>query len=522
MAQVQAGAAAAAPEDYDVNKIAGVDKLHSKAVGLMGVLFLTVTGAAPISAMLGNVPVAVGAGNGIYAPAAFLLATIILTIFSVGYAAMASKVSSVGGFYSFISHGLGREAGLAAGVSSLVAYSIFEASLYGLFAFFGNALVKTMTGQDVPWLAFALFAVVLAAVLSYFDVKISSAILGVALIAEVLILLVFDYGVFVKGGAGVHVSTDSLNVLKVLTDVVAHKSGDGKDIAAGAAAVGIFMAFWSWVGFEMAPNYAEESRDPKRIVPLSLYCSVIALGIFYTVSSWAAVSSYTDVDKMLLAAQNDSSNFFITPMTTLMGPLAGNAMSVLILTSSFACGMAFHNTTSRYFYSLGREGVLPGALGKTHEVYKSPYVASMLQSVLAAVWLVLFFLFYTVPKDGDPSNVQAYLGVYTMLAILGTMLIMILQAVVSLAIILYFQRNHPEDAHWWSTLTAPIIALISQLYLVYVLVTQLEVLGGTGNLGHAIPYIGIGVIGFGLLWGLVLRASAPDTYARIGRLVNDG
>ena len=43
------------------------------------------------------------------------------------------------------------------------------------------------------------------------------------------------------------------------------------DIAAGAAAVGIFMAFWSWVGFEMAPNYAEESRDPKRIVPRSLY-----------------------------------------------------------------------------------------------------------------------------------------------------------------------------------------------------------------------------------------------------------
>ena len=55
--------------------------LHGKAIGLLGVLFLTVTGAAPMSAMLGNVPFGAYAGNGTYMPAAFLLATIVLTIF---------------------------------------------------------------------------------------------------------------------------------------------------------------------------------------------------------------------------------------------------------------------------------------------------------------------------------------------------------------------------------------------------------------------------------------------------------
>src|SRR6185369_10482678 len=84
---------------YDVADRGDLHKLHTKAVGLIGVLFLTVTGAAPISAMLFNVPIAVGFGNGIGAPASFLFATIILTIFSVGYAAMASKVTAVGGFY---------------------------------------------------------------------------------------------------------------------------------------------------------------------------------------------------------------------------------------------------------------------------------------------------------------------------------------------------------------------------------------------------------------------------------------
>ncbi len=92
----------------DVSGNANVSKLKTGAVGLVGVLFLTVTGAAPESAMLGNVPFAAGYGLGTYTPAAFLLATIVLTIFSIGYAAMASRVSTVGGFYSFIAQGLGR------------------------------------------------------------------------------------------------------------------------------------------------------------------------------------------------------------------------------------------------------------------------------------------------------------------------------------------------------------------------------------------------------------------------------
>ena len=522
MSQTLSKTSAGAPEDYDVNKMKDVDKLHSRAIGLVGVLFLTVTGAAPISAMLGNVPFGAGSGNGQYIPAAFLLATIVLTIFSVGYAAMAGKVSSVGGFYSFISHGLGREIGLAAGLTSLVAYSLFEASLYGLFASFGHDDFKLWFGVDIPWVYFALFAVVMASILSYFDVKISSAILGIALIAEVLILLVFDFGVFGKGSSAVHIDGNALNVFNVLTDVAAHKTADGKDIAAGAAIVGVFMAFWSWVGFEMAPNYAEESRDPKRIVPLSLYCSVIALGVFYTLTSWAAVSAYPNNDAMLLAAQTDSGNFFTAPLSTLVGPTAASIMRVLILTSSFACGMAFHNTTARYFYSLAREGVLPSGLAKTHETFKSPYVGSIVQSVFAALWIVLFLVFLPVPKETDYNNFQAYVGLYTMLAVLGTMLILVLQATVSLAIIFYFQANHPEDAHWFQTLLCPIIALISQSFLVYVLVKNIPVIGGTATFFNWIPVIGLAVIVIGLVWGFIVRFAAPDTYARIGRIVNDG
>lgn len=505
-------AALEAQESFEVHKEKNIDLLHSKAVGLLGVLFLTVTGAAPMSAMLGNVPFGAGFGNGIYIPAAFLLATIVLTIFSVGYAAMAQKVSSVGGFYSYISLGLGRDMGMAAGMASFVSYSVFEASLCGLFAYFGNAWIQSHFGVNISWIWFAVFMIVLISILSYFDVKLSARILGVALILEVIILLIFDAGAIASSASKFNV--EALNVLNVNTPVAAQKVGD-VDIAAGAAAVGIFMAFWSWVGFEMAPNYAEESRDPKHIIPRSLYYSVVGLGLFYIFTSWCAISSYPTEGDMLAKAVKDSGNFFLTPMGQNVGHWAEELMSILILTSSFACGMAFHNTAARYAYSLGREGVFLRVLGKTHPEYKSPYTASTAQSVLALVWVGLFAYFLGT----DDPNAQAYVAIYTMLAILGTMLLLILQAFVSIAIIIYFRQNHPGEVGIVPGLIAPLIAFVSQVYLVYLLVVNLETFGGSGSFGSNIPAIALAIIIWGFIWGVVLRVAAPEVHAKIGRLV---
>ena len=129
------------------------------------------------------------------------------------------------------------------------------------------------------------------AILTYSDVK-SRTILGVALIPEVVILLIFDAGRVLRRAARITSPKPSMSS-RSMTPVTAQKVGT-VDIPAGAAAVGVFMAFWSWVGFEMAPNYAEESRDPKRIVPLSLYISVVGLGIFYIIISWCARFGISD------------------------------------------------------------------------------------------------------------------------------------------------------------------------------------------------------------------------------------
>ena len=498
--------------EMDVSSMKDVHQLHSKAIGLIGVLFLTVTGAAPISAMLFNVPIAVGFGNGIGAPASFLVATIILTIFSVGYATMARKVTAVGGFYSFISHGLGRECGMALGLGSVVAYAGFEASLYGGFAYFAN-----LKFPDVPWPYFALLCVCGAAILSYVDVKLSSLILGAALVSEVVILLIFDVGVLTSS-TGTNISAAMLNPMAAFHGFAAFKSASGQDLGAGAAAIGLFFAFWSWIGFEMAPNYGEESRDPKRIVPLSLFISVIGLGIFYIITSWMATSAYPTIEDAIAKAQTDSANFFLAPIEANVGSWAKEIMSWLILTSAFACGLAFHNTCSRYLYSLGREGIFPRALAKTHATYKSPYIASLVQSGIAAIIVLLFVVFM---GTGDPTR-QAYLGLYGLMALVGTILILFAQAVVSLAIVRFFYTKHPEDFNWFTTGLCPVIAFVAQIYIIYLLWSNLDFLGGGLTFANWIPWIDLAVVVIGFAGALYLKSSNPEKYERIGRLINTG
>ncbi len=499
--------------ELNVANRSDVELLHSKAVGLIGVLFLTLTGSAPITAMLLNVPIVVGNGNGIGSPAAFLVATLILLVFSVGYAAMSSKVTAVGGFYSFISHGLGRELGMAMGFGSVVAYAVFEPSLCGGFAYFMNLKIAQLAGINVPWPALALGMVAVIAILTYFDIKVSSAVLGVALVAEVIILVVFDVGVFTHNGHGAAVQAAAMNPLAAFQGFPAHDK-----LAAGAAGIGLFFAFWSWVGFEMAPNYAEESKDPKRIVPLSLYISVLFLGALYTLTCWASQSGFANIDAAISEAQNNSATFFFDTASKLVGPWVSSLMSYLILTGSFACGMAFHNTTSRYLYSLGRERILPAALGRTHKTYKTPYNASFLQSLASALIIIAFAVF----SGSDNPATQAYGELYGLMALMGTIIILSAQAIVSIAVVVYFYREHPQDSHWWKTTVAPILAFIAQVYIVYLCISNMAFLGGGFAFANYIPWLDLGAVLLGLGYAFHLKRVDPSKFNKIGRLVYQG
>ena len=266
------------------------------------------------------------------------------------------------------------------------------------------------------------------------------------------------------------------------------------------------------------PTHDQKAKNPKRIVPLSMYISVIGLGIFYTITSWAALSGYHSIDEAANVAQNNSAQFFFIPAKDFLGQWAQDIMSYLIITGSFACGMAFHNTAARYFYSLGRERVMPSVLGRTHRRWKSPHVATLTQSAAAAVIVLLFALF---TGTHDPAS-EAYLQLYGLMAVMGVIIILAVQAVVSVAIWNYFRTHHPEEHHLWKTTLAPLISFVAQAVVLALLFDNITFLGSGYSYANWLGPIDAGVFAIGLAGAYYWKRKDPARFDAVGRLIHEG
>jgi amino acid transporter len=485
-------------------------ELAKGALGLPQVLFCIVTGAAPIAAMLFNTPVVV-LGAGYAVPAAFLIATVVLTIFSVGYIEMARKVTAAGGFYSFVSHAFGPVLGLGTAVLITACYIFFSGAVIGVTAYFANTSINDWFSVDIPVWLIMFGSLAIMAALAFFHVELTARILGVFLISEVVGLLVFGFAVLFQGGKD-GIPMDAINPLEVWAD------GNTAILGASATGIALFGAFWSWVGFEMAPNYAEESKEPKRIMAPATYISVIGLGILYMFITWMFVAGWGKdgvADGVNGQFAGDYGSAYYPLTDEFGGEWLTTLFEILIITGSFACQFAFFNTATRYIFSMGREGILPRSLGRTHPIHKSPYIAAGTVTVLVGAY-VLGFVIY------DSSTLGALTKLGTWSPLLGVSGILAIQALVSAAIIYYFLTTAKDGANPLKTLIAPLVAAATQIYAVYLLMANRETLAASDvPFITLMPWIALAIFIVGILLALYYRSSDQGRYAGIGRFVHE-
>ena len=191
------------------------------------------------------------------------------------------------------------------------------------------------------------------------------------------------------------------------------------------------------------------------------------------------------------------------------------AAPITAMTGNVPVAVGFGNGTGApagYLYAIGREGFISRSLGKTHPTNGSPYVASLVQTAIAGTIIVLFWV-----AGQDP-----YLGLYTLMAILGTFAILVVQTLCSFAVIGYFRNNHPEARHWFRTLLAPLLGGIGMATVVVLLLLNSATAAGDASetlLSKLTPWIIIGVFVAGVGLALYLRAKNPERYRMIGRIV---
>lgn len=458
------------------------ESLAADRLGIAGIVFFVVAAAAPLVGMTGAVPVAIGLGDGAGAPGAYLVAGIVLLLFSVGYATMSHEVSNAGAFYAYVGRGLGTVAGVGSAFTSLVAYLAVQLAIYGFFGTVAASQLNDKLGTHLTWWAWCLIAWAVVTVLSILQVDIGAKVLGVLMGVEVLSLFVTAVAVIVQGGG-----KDGLDLGASFAP--SHVFAGGLN---GGAGIALAFAFASFIGFEATAIYAEETRNPKRAVPIATYTAIVLIAVLFALTSWAIVSgigSAHAVDNVmkLSGGLSNPAEVVLSVARDFVGGWMATLMSWLVLSSLFAGLLAFQNSAARYFFALGRARVLPRALDRANR-HGAPIVGAVATSVIAGVVIVVF-----AATHKDP-----YLNMFSWFSSMTVLAILLVEALVSLAVVVYF-RDRP---HWWRTITAPILAILGLITAFYLVMARFGLLAGTVAKGVDPTKQSFGLSGLG--WFLVL------------------
>ena len=428
-------------------------------LGVFSIVFFVVAASAPLVGMTGAVPVAMVLGNGAATPGAYLMAGITLLIFSVGYAAMSNHVTNTGAFFAFVGRGLGARAGVASSYVSLVAYITIQLAIYG---FFGLVMNLTMAeyGITLVWWAWALIAWVLATLLSILSVDVGAKILGTLLIVELLSLITIAIAIIAKGGP------ESINFGASFNPANIFAGG-----FTGTAGIALAFAFASFIGFEATAIYGEESKNPKKDVPKATYFAIIFISILFAIVSFAMVigmGSSKAVEGVLARSGDlaDPAAVLFSLGGDFVGSWIVEIMKILVLTSLFAGLLAFQNAASRYFFAMGRAGVMPGKLSATNSA-GAPKRASMVTSLIAGGVIVIFAI----------GGLDPYTQLFSWMSGISVIAIVLVEILVSLAVLRYFSTQ--PNSNVWKTKIAPITSIALLLISLYLLMARFNLLAGT-------------------------------------------
>lgn len=474
---------------------AAAGTLAKGRLGTFDIVFFVVSAAAPLTVAASSAPLAFLVG-GIGAPGAMLASGIVLILFAIGFTAMSRYVRNTGAFYAYAAAGLGKPVGVGIAFVTIVAYSFLCICFYALLGFYANVSAAHLLGIDIPWGVWSAVSVLVIGLLGYRRIEVGAKVLAVLLTVEIAILLVISIAVIVQNGPAVAEATaaafDPRNVF----------------FAGGASALFVF-GFGAFLGFEGTVIYAEEAVRPSRTVPRATYIAIAFLAVFYAFTFWSLTVAFGAQGVIEMAHSENFEQMMFVAGEDALGTWATVVLEILIVTSFFACTLAFHNACARYLFSLGRERLLPAPLARTHERMRSPHVASLTLTIICLVAMIAAALAGADPFTG--------LGLWAYS--IGTAGLIFAQGVAAVSVIGFFRRDRRGHGVW-TVLVAPVLGAVGLLTAFAVIATNFELVSGmsgpiNGILLATVPL----VFAIGITVGIVMRRRSPERYAALTQSV---
>ncbi|MBI2545031.1 MAG: amino acid permease [Candidatus Aenigmarchaeota archaeon] len=141
----------------------------------------------------------------------------------------------------------------------------------------------------------------------------------------------------------------------------------------------LVLIFWAYVGFELGTLPASEVKNPKKTIPRAIITGMIIVTLFYLLTNFVVYG-------VLNWSQLSQTNLpLILVGTALFGAIGATIMAIGALVSVSGSDEAGILGTARLSYAMSIDGLFPKIFSKIHPKYKTPYIALILQGVIAFV-----------------------------------------------------------------------------------------------------------------------------------------
>jgi amino acid transporter len=457
-------------------------RLRGNAIGAIGAAVISMAFMGPATSIAFNTPAA-AAKIGYALPLGILLALLVCLIMASTIGAFTSKLPSAGFAYTFTTNAFGTGTGFVSGWLLALAYGAVGPMIVAAMGGFGHQFLVDQFGWNVPW--WVVSAVVLAVLWWIGSRGISHSVKAalIFLVLELVVVLALVSTVVGKGG-------DSGNTLAPFNPA---------NSLTGLSGIGFGM-LWGilmFVGFESAGTLGEETRDPRRSVPIALFTAVIMVGLIYVASGYAAAIGFGAGHAADLAKDP-------SPWTTLSngawGANLGWVFALTVLNSQFANVLSGSNSAVRILFALSREGILPRRLAAT-DGRNSPVAAWTAYALLTAVITV------GLGASLGPLGAYAFLG-----SILGLGIIVV-YILMNIGLVAYFWRRHRDE---WSPIRHGVLPVAGSLLMLLPIYGQVWPLPDWPY--RLVPYLVVVWVVAGAGYFGVLRRRRPQLLDAMGRV----
>lgn len=417
----------------NVAKNGKINNLENNQLNFVEVIALSVAIIAPTFAMSMNVGLMASTVS--YSVSmVFLVSTILMGSVAVSFVKFNEYFPSAGSVYTFTEKSLGENAASISGWTLSLTYIAFSAGCSSAFGSLFASFVKDLTGLNISWIIFALICEVLIWFISYTDIKLSTNIMLVIESISILLVILIAVIILIKVG-----STKGLSLIPF------KRNGN----TFSNFGTGIVYAILCFGGFEGASSLGEESKNPKKSIPLAIASTVVITGIVFIFVSYAEVIGFGVSDSGIQALKKSPSTI-VELSKNYMGSLFTILITLAISISAFSTALGSMTAGSRLLYSMSKDGNIPKAFSNVHPEHHTPYIA--LNIILAIIIIPVLALF-----KHDGVEVFGYIGT------IGALALLIAYFITSLGSLIYFGKRKI----WTWQLFIPIVALFVLAFTFY-------------------------------------------------------